>query len=78
MIKRIMVSDERRSNNMTIEDILNCVLEDLEIIKRVDNEEIKAEANTNYDDFDKGYYKGRINLCEDLIRFINNNLEVKK
>lgn len=65
---------------MTKEDILTCVIQDLERTKRVD-EELIAEAVKNHENYDYyyiGYCQGRINLCEDLIRFINNNLEVKK
>lgn len=67
---------------MTKEGILTCVLSDLELVLKVDKEEYTSACkmqSKKYDmQFDIGYMQGRINLCEDLIRFINNNLEVKK
>lgn len=67
---------------MTKEEILNRVLADLELILKVDNEEKeeyiqarKMQSKKYNMHFNIGYMQGRINLCEDLIRFISDNLE---
>lgn len=66
---------------MTSADILLCVLVDLERTEKINNEIIIEELNRakgEQDDYRLGYSRGRIYLCEDLIRFIKNNVEGEK
>lgn len=66
---------------MTSAEVLLCVLVDLERTEKVNQELITEELNKakgEQDNYRLGFSRGRINLCNDLIRFIKNNVEVKK